>query len=356
MQKLKKHLPKIILVAAMLIIVLIVIFSLNDIHEIGKVLKNVNWIWLWAAIGMLLLYILVYPLALCILGKSKKEESISFKDSYMIATTEYFFNGITPFSSGGQPFQIYAYNQLGVPLHRSSGIILLNFVASQTALVVLCILAFFYYPKLTMDVVYLKVMIFVGLFINVFILLLFIAVGISKTLRKLATRFVQWFFNLKIFKGKMNKKILSFESYCDGAQETFKALVAQKGKFTLCIVTKIIAFICYYCIPFFILKALNIEVGVADIAIIVAMTTFAVAMTCYIPTPGSAGGIEFAFQSLFVTLLPQISATVAISGVLLWRFITYYLLMLISFIVYLIFESYVSHKKKFEMKVEEIDK
>ena len=71
---------------------------------------------------------------------------------------------------------------------------------------------------------------------------------------------------------------------------------------------------------------------------ITAMTTFAIAMTCYIPTPGSSGGIEFAFQSLFASIAVMSESTV-VSGMLLWRFLTYYILMILSFIVYLIFEK-----------------
>ncbi len=353
MHNFKKLLPKIILVLILLIVILIVFLSLNDIQEIGKVLKEVKLGWLFAGIGFLFLYMLFYPLSLYLLGRSKTLKSVSFPDAMMIGSMEYFFNGITPFSAGGQPFQIYAYSQIDVPPHRSSGIILMNFVATQLSIVLLCLASLFYYEKLTMNLVYLKVMIWIGLAMNIFILGLFVSVGVSKTLRNLLTRFVRWFLNLKLFKGKLSKYVEGFENYCDGAQSTFKSLSKEKLKFVNCVLLKLVAFILYYMIPFFILKALSIEIGVADLALITAMTTFSIAMTCYIPTPGAAGGIEFAFQSLFVTILPSISSSVAASGVLLWRFITYYLLMLISFIIYLIFEGLV--KKRNNIKQNEAE-
>lgn len=346
MKNLKKILPKLIIFIVISIVVIIVLFSLNDITEIGKVLNNVDWTWLSFGFLFLLLYMLFNPLSLAMLGRSKEEGNISFIDSATIGTMEYFFNGITPFSSGGQPFQIYAYNKVGVSLHRSSGIILMNFVVSQISIVLLCLLSLFYFEQLTNGVGYLQVMIVVGLIINVVILTIFCSVGCSKTLRGLLFRFVDWFFNLKIFKGKLVRFITSFESYCEGAQRTFKTLLQQKGKFLLCILAKLLALLSYYSIPFFILRALGIGVTISELPLILAMTTFSIAMTCYIPTPGSAGGIEFAFQSLFVTLLPTISSSIAASGVLLWRLITYYLLMLISFITYLIFEEIIARRYK----------
>ena len=108
-------------------------------------------------------------------------------------------------------------------------------------------------------------------------------------------------------------------------------------------------------IPFFILKALRIEVALNQLLLITAMSTFAIAMTCYIPTPGASGGIEFAFQSLFVSAIPAISPSIATSGLLLWRFITYYFLMLVSFIMYIIFEQVVARRNRKEKKLEVVE-
>lgn len=334
----KKMFPKIFLFLVVTIVLVILIFSLNDISEIGKVLETVSWKWMIYAFGLLLLYVIINPLSLYLLGKSRTFKNVSFKDSIMIGTVEYFFNGITPFSSGGQPFQVYAYNKIGVKPSRSTGILLMNFVTFQIALVFMCLLSLIYYKDLTHGQTGLKIMVIIGLFMNTFILMLFSSLGLSKTVRSILSKIVSWFCNLKIFKGKMVKFIASFDNYCYDAQRTFKALLEEKGKFILCIIFKILSLIANYTIPFFILKALNVDVDLALIPMITAMTTFAIAMTCYIPTPGSSGGIEFAFQSLFASIAVMSESTV-VSGMLLWRFLTYYILMILSFIVYLIFEK-----------------
>ena len=331
-------LPKLLFFLVISIALIIVITSLNDMSQIGAVLSDVSLGWLAAGFGMLIVYIFANPFSLYILGRSK-ENSISYANSMMIGTMEYFFNGITPFSSGGQPFQIYAYNKIGVKPHRSSGILLINFVVTQTTIVFLCLLSLIFYQELTQNTTHLEVMIIIGLTINFLILGLFASLGLSKTVRKIMVKLVSKIFTLKIFKGKLEKFIFSFENYCNEAQETFKSLLKQKLKFTFCLVTKLVALLAFYSIPFFILKALHIEIGIDKLALITAMTTFAVAMTCFIPTPGSTGGIEFAFQSLFVTIIPAAEGSIAVSGMLLWRLITYYFLMVISFIVYLIFEK-----------------
>lgn len=345
-QNIKKILPKLLLFLLFSIVVIIVIFSMNDIKDIGEVLKNIKPIYLLIAFIFLLLYMFFYPLSLYILGRSKDKENIKFRDSLMIGSIEYFFNGITPFSSGGQPFQVYAYKKIGVSLHKATGIILMNFVISQMAIVILCIISLFFFNQLTNNTLYLQIMIIVGLVINILIFLLFCSVGISKTIRRLLTKFVSFILNLKIFKGKLTKHISAFDEYCEGAQNTFKSLFNQKLKFLLCIIFKLTGMVCYYIIPFFILLSLGIDVKMNQLLVIIAMTTFSIAMTCYIPTPGATGGIEFAFRSLFITIIPTLSASMATSGLLLWRFITYYFLMLISFIIYVIFEQITNRRNK----------
>lgn len=340
---LKKVLPKIFLFLLVSIVLIIILFSLNDINAIGEVLSTVSWNWMWISLGVLVLYILINPLSLYILGKGKGEDKISLKDSLMIGSLEYFFNGVTPFSSGGQPFQVYAYNKIGVKPSRSTGILLMNFVTYQIAVVLLCLLSLVYYADFTKGSPAISTMIVIGMSMNIFILLLFSSLGLSKTMRKLILKLITVIFSWKIFKGKLTKFISAFEQYCSDAQRTFKSLLHQKARFFMAILFKILSLVIFYMIPFFILRALKVEnIGIAELAKITAMTTFSIAMTCFIPTPGASGGIEFAFQSLFITLTGVTSA-VAVSGMLLWRFITYYLLLLISFIIYLIFQKMHAH-------------
>ena len=77
------------------------------------------------------------------------------------------------------------------------------------------------------------------------------------------------------------------------------------------------------------------------------MATFSIAMTCFVPTPGASGGIEFAFKSLFINLA-GVTSSVAVSGMLLWRLLTYYILMIISLICYFLLEFFFVKRSKKE--------
>ena len=71
----------------------------------------------------------------------------------------------------------------------------------------------------------------------------------------------------------------------------------------------------------------------------------------WVPTPGGTGGIEIAFTMIFTTFA-GVTSSIASAGMVIWRGITYYLLMLISAISYILFEIKVKHDRKKEPKNE----
>ena len=103
-----------IFLGLMTILVVILLFSLGDIQNIaakfGEIANGNNWVWLIGAFGLCIAYFALWPLSQCIYGKALKVNA-SFTDSYLIGSSEHFYNGITPFAAGGQPFQIYSYTK-----------------------------------------------------------------------------------------------------------------------------------------------------------------------------------------------------------------------------------------------------
>ena len=83
------------------------ICSLGDINNIYHNLITADYRYLLIILGLLAIYLILWPLSLALIIKSE-EPKVKFKRDYEIAATEFFFNGITPFSSGGQPFQVYS--------------------------------------------------------------------------------------------------------------------------------------------------------------------------------------------------------------------------------------------------------
>ena len=66
---------------------------------------------------------------------------VKFKDTFIIQLITFFFNAVTPFSSGGQPFQVYMFSKKNVSLIDSTNTILQETIIHQTSLCLIGILA-----------------------------------------------------------------------------------------------------------------------------------------------------------------------------------------------------------------------
>lgn len=337
----KKKILRISFFIVITIIMLLVLFLANDISEIGNVLKNVKKIWLLVAFVFLILYFFINALSLMIIIKDEKLKKL---DSFMVASIEYFYNGITPSNTGAQPMQVIEYKRLGVPTSRATGALLINSVINQIAIVFLCLLSLIYYKELSKGVDSIRVLIVIGLSINILVLLLYASIGISNKIKNALVKIVRFFCTRKIFKNKLASVSDKFEDYCNDAQLSFKEAFKHPFRLLVVLFFKTLALIIFYALPFFVLLALNINIGPEKIFLVIAMTTFSIAMTCFVPTPGASGGIEFAFKSLFINLA-GVTSSIAVSGMLLWRLLTYYILMLISLICYFILEFYCVKRK-----------
>ena len=327
-----------IVYGALTVFVLVLILSLNNIGEILDTLATAHVGYVFAALGMLLLYLALSPLSLCMLTRSRKNK-ISFGKTYVIGMTEHFFNGITPFSTGGQPFQAYSYARSGVKVSESTSLLIMNFLVMMIASNIFAACALFYFTRFALNAA-MTVVAIVGFSINFAVLLCTVVIATSKTVR----RFLMWCVRLlcKIkFIGKFLKpQEEKLAAYFEQVQIVFKDLAKKPITFTGCLVAKLAAFAAQYAITFFIIRALHIDVGWDQMFFVMCGTAFATTMCVFLPTPGASGGVELAFAMVFSSIIGTSTepGSVAYGGMLMWRIMTYYLAMLISLMFYLGFE------------------
>ncbi len=335
----KSLLGKIILgLAITIFILLLIIFLTTDTKNIIQAFQGINISYLFVAIGLTLLYFILSPITTCILTRTKKCD-IGMLDTYLIANTEHFFNGITPFATGGQPFQVYSYARLGVKTAQSTGILMMNFIIFMAVTNLFAILSIAIYPQLIVATGNLLPMIIIGFTMNFLTFGIIILLACSKKVANFLVKLLSLLGKIKFLSKFILPAIPAFQKYCEDTQTAFKDLLTHKGSTLICFVIKAITMFVYYAITFYILKAFNIECSYKDIFFVICGTSFAITTCVFIPTPGGSGGIEFAFTSIFVYIASGISSDFGASGMLLWRMLTYYGLMLISFFDYLVLEK-----------------
>lgn len=243
-----------------------------------------------------------------------------------------FFNGITPFSTGGQPMEIYMLTEHGINASKGTMIILQNFIFYQIALVLFGILAVTYnaifhiFPK----VPFLRELVFIGFIINTLVAIGILMISISK-------KFTTTVVNISIIfleKIKIIKKKEEVEKKWKTRLEEFHdcATVLRKRKklFFLGVLFNFLSLACLYIIPLFIAYSMN-DFTSLNVADTLTSSAYVLLIGAFVPIPGASGGIEYGFLKFFGNFLTKSTTTAVL---LIWRFITYYFGMIIGMIAF----------------------
>ena len=331
------------------IFVLALVLSLGDVGDIMDTIGSADYRYVLAAVGALIVYLALYPLSLCILTKANGHK-ISMRKTYGIAMTEHFFNGITPFATGGQPFQAYALKRAGVTIASSTSLLLMNFFVFMLVTNGFAACALIYFKRFVTDGAMTAIAI-VGFTMNFIVLAITLGIATSKTARSFFTWIVNTLSKWRLTRKLVASKKENLNEYFVNVQTAFRSLIKKKGAFLLALITKIASMAAYYSTTFFILHSLYVDVPVDELFFIMSGTSFAITMVVFLPTPGSSGGIEFAFKSVFASIVTLYAPTIAIDtvatgGMLIWRVLTYYLAMLISLGFYITLEAVFQREEK----------
>ena len=317
--KLKKNLNIIILI---FIAILVLYFSLKDnFKETINQIVNMNIGYLLMVFVLLVLYWLFrsYPMySFC----KKINQDFKYLSAVVLTLRTQFFNAITPFATGGQPYQIYYLKRCNIDYASSTSIVLENFIVYQIALVVLGIFAilsnqvFHIFVKNRL----LQNLITLGFIINALIIIIMFIVAFSEKSNKIIINFgIKILTKLRIIKDK-EKQLKKWNENIECFHKSAKKLLMDKKTFILNIMCNIIALCSLYLIPLFILYAMG-DFDSFNAGIAVVTSSYVSLIGSFVPIPGGTGGLEYGFVQFYGNFVigSKLSAMM-----LVWRFITYY--------------------------------
>ena len=143
------------------------------------------------------------------------KKDYTLKKSFRMGIETNFFHAITPFSTGGQPYEVYRLAKDGVSVIHSANISVQNFIIYQTALVILGTLALIYnhYAHLFESNPVLGNLVALGFIINFLVIVGLFAITLFKKMNKVIVNFcINLLSKMKLVKDKEEKK-KKFEQY-----------------------------------------------------------------------------------------------------------------------------------------------
>ena len=311
---------------------LVIYFTMkDDLTASINALMTASVGWIFVSLLLMVGYFILDAINLYTFGKIYKSD-YSFRQAFTNSISGTLFNGLTPFSSGGQFAQVYIFNKQGITPANSASILLMAFIVYQSVLVlftaVVMVFRFSAYNKIYSDFFSLAIL---GFLINFFVISgLFLGAKSKRLQNFLCNSIIRLLSKIKIVKNYEDTTIKITRSLDNFRRELG---VLQKNKVVL-IKSSLLnlgKLLIMYSIPFFAAKALNLNVKYYQIFDFIGICSFVYMITAFIPIPGASGGSEGVYYMLYSPFFGSVGTPTTL---LIWRFITYYLGLIVGGIVF----------------------
>lgn len=309
---------------------LVLYFSLKDnFYTIINTIFSMKISYLLVALIFYFLYLILKSVVFTDIAKTFNKK-YTFKQSFRTCIETNFFHAITPFSSGGQPYEIYRLTKDNVSAMDAANVSIQSFIIYQIVLVLLGVSAIIYnhFTGVFAQNSILKDLVTLGFSVNFLVIVFLFIITYTKRLKKIILEFIIKFLSkIKIIKNeeKINDKLTKYLNEFDAGA---KLLLKDKKRFIKLFTIQFFSLISYYLTPLFIIFALNIT-SVNMIEAIVT-TAYVMIIGSFVPIPGGTGGIEYGFMAFYGTFIKGSSLNAIM---LVWRFLTYYFGMILGITV-----------------------
>lgn len=243
--------------------------------------------------------------------------SSDLRGAFECAVLGKYYDNITPFGAGGQPFQMYYLKKRDLSTGASASIPIAGFLVLQIAFVLVATVVFILNGSVAENVAAIRISAYIGLIFYLFVPICVILLTIiPKAFGGMICAFVKVLHKIRIIKDSelAIDRIFSSLGECSASMKVLWKRPRQLG---LLLVLSIIYQVAILSIPFFVLRAFG---GAHSWWTVFSLMVFIYAAITIIPTPGNGGAAEGSFYAVFSTL----TSGYLFWGVVIWRVLCYY--------------------------------
>lgn len=252
-----------------------------------------------------------------------------------------YYDNITPFASGGQPFQIHYLHKKGFSGGESTAVIFIKFCFNILIWLAIC-LCLMVFNRGALDVYVADdtqrrlfvVLGWIGFAINCSIPVMIIAFAVFPKLMETLTR---WFlalgYKLKIVKSR-DAVVIKAKRIAKDFRAAFVIMIHKPlhavGLALICVCEQFLSIM----LPYLVVVAMagaTIEPNVQLMFAIMTMNVYVSMSVTAVPTPGNSGALETAFS----LVLTSVAEGVLFWTVFGWRFLSYYSFILIGLCIFI---------------------
>ena len=302
----------------------------NNAAKLSEV--RINWWFLVPAVFCFLAAITaeIFKYVLMMREMSKKKNFNEKRASKVARRTVLlgkYYDNITPAAIGGQPFQIYYMRKnSNLPDGVSTSIPVFGMIAGQIGFIIIATFCFLFGSLSINNAVLIGTACFGLLFYAFWPITVMIATFLPKATAELINIVVRFLYKIHLVKNR-KATIAKVEYEVNEYAKCVRKILNTKGLFLKTVLLSVSFHILISMIPFFVLTAFGGNVDFLPCFV----TTVAVTSAVYfIPTPGNAGAAEGTFFVVFSAL----SSGYVFWAMLVWRFFSYYIYIIMGPIIY----------------------
>jgi len=348
--KKSKWLSLIFFLVNLVVVGVVLAIQLNSEEGVGSLSKlfskNRNLEFIFIAIGC---FLLSEGLVAFKLGKISKK--YNKKSNYFTSLKSEFvcqyYNKVTPFSVGGQPFQVYELSKHGMKANNAVTVVSCSYISAKF---VYWIVSLFMMITIgtnalvknmsgTSFYIVLILAIFSLCFMTIYLTFIILICVNKKIANKLVGLGLNLLYKLKIVKDK-SKLYFKIMRPALSFQHKMQAFFKAKKFASFSLIISLLVYLIQSSIPaciYFIFEPFswNVFWQLLSIAVIIQLS-FGV-----MPMPGGSGVAEFSFYTVFKLLIQD---NFVFWALLLWRILTYYIYLLIGLIILIYDYAYGNRK------------
>ncbi len=322
-RNIKKYIFSFLFMLALIGLTFYLILKDNSLAEIKALLSQVKPGYVAGGIAAMMLYLLFHAFTFGVAAKTINIR-LRLKEMMDYSLVGHFYSSITPSSTGGQPMQFYYMSRDRIAPSKVTLILFQTNIAYQAAAVIVGIAMFIYQRNYIAQLNTAVLPFFIlGVVCSLAMLSLLICVVVSeRVLRSFLSGIVRFLAVLHLIKNK-EKWQASIDRYIIELKTGMALLKTNRRRFFDLMLVSFVMIFFYQISPYFAYKAFGLH-GYS------LMEIYAVSMVLYmsvafLPLPGTVGAAESGFLLLFKPMF----ASLVLPAMLLSRFMSFYVLLVV---------------------------
>lgn len=328
----------------LIFLVVIILLTFNSIYDknsfvlIEENIKNIDIKYIIICFIILILYFLLQGIYMKSILETLKKK-ITLKKGVFYSVVEFYFSGITPSSTGGQPVQLYYMTKDKIPVRKSYITLMLNTVYFKLIVLIMGVVALIFKSDLIFKSRGVYIFFFMlGLIVDSLIILLCLILTFKqKLIKNILVKIKKFGLKFKLMSKKMES--MDVDEITKRYKDEIKFISAHKWVVFVNFVITFVQRILLFSIAYVIYRALGFN-NYSYFDLLLVQIIAQVSIESF-PLPGGAGLSEGILHNMFTMLYASKLADV---GMLLTRTFSFYIPLVISGLIILVYN--ITNKKK----------